>query len=97
MKSIGLKALKYLEDWHGDQFDLDADLYDSAADLIRKELESLNIIIEKRVNVNVLSNCYSPCEYNEAMNSIYDKIAENYYLTYQEFKLLKEVFEAENN
>lgn len=95
MKSRGLEALKYLEDWHDDQFDMCSDLWDAEADIVRKDIEALNIIIKKKVNIDVLSNCTFPCEYNETMENIYDELAENYYLTYQEFGLLKEVLKKE--
>lgn len=93
--SRALEALKYLEDWHDDHFDMCSDLWDAEADIIRKEVEVLNIVIIKKVNIDVLSNCTFLCEYNEAMDNTYDEIAENYYLTYQEFRQLKEVFEIE--
>lgn len=59
----------------------------------RKLEKALEIIKNKKVNVDALSNCYFLCEYNEAMDYTYNEIANNFFLTQEEFDFLKEVLE----
>ena len=90
---------KGLEALDGLRFDVSMAQYinyleaNKECDIIEKELKALEIIKNKKVNVDALLNCYFLCEYNEAMDYTYNEIANNFFLTQEEFDLLKEVLE----
>ena len=76
------------------KYNLPITIIDSETNNKCKKLEkALEIIKNKKVNVDALSNCYFLCEYNEAMDYTYNEIANNFFLTQEEFDFLKEVLE----
>ena len=57
-------------------------------DKLKKVIE---ILKDKRVDLDIFMNCKTLEEYNNAIEYTYKSISENYKLTPQEYDLLKEV------
>ena len=95
------EALKYLlvnsEELYS-QYEEDEKFYLDAVELyniVLKDLEVLEIIKTKSVDINLVKNCYGPLAY-AVYNSYIDE-EKNDKLTKEEFDLLKEWLENDSN
>lgn len=87
--SKGLEALCYLDDI-ANRRKMNLDPHKLKL-IVEKELKALEIIKNKRVDINLLLNCPDSEIYNEILEAR-DR-PERFRLTQKEYKLLKEVLE----